>query len=64
MEIEVRRNGEWCKVPPQSLTDEELCDKLSDIQLDSDEFIPQTEIQEGYAVINEAVRRISHKEDA
>ena len=64
MEIEVRRNGEWCKVSPQSLTTEELCGKLSDIQIDSDEFIPQTEIQEGYAVINEAVRRLSHKEDA
>ena len=49
---------------PQNLTTEELCDKLSDIQIDSDEFIPQTEIQEGYAVINEAVRRLSHKEDA
>ena len=58
MEIEVNRNEEWVKVKPEELTNAELCECLSLIMLDSDEFIPQHEIDEGYAAIQEAIRRL------
>ena len=56
--IEVNRNEEWVKVKPEELTNSELCECLSRIMLDSDEFIPQQEIDEGYAAIQEAIRRL------
>ena len=36
----------------------ELCEVLSGIQIDSDEFVSQQSINEGYAAIDEAVRRL------
>lgn len=59
MTIEVERNGKYVKVNPGELTDAELCECLSNIQIDSDEFISEQEIDEGYAAINEAIRRLS-----
>lgn len=59
MTIEVERNGKYVKVNPEELTDEELCECLSNIQIDSDEFLSKQEIHEGYAAINEAIRRLS-----
>lgn len=61
MEIEVEREGAWVKVNPKDLTTAELCNCLDNIQLDSDEFIPQREIDEGYAAIQEAARRLALK---
>jgi hypothetical protein len=58
MTIEVQRNSKWVNVNPKELTDAELCECLSNIQIDSDEFIPQKEIDEWYAAIDEAVRRL------
>ena len=60
MTIEVHRNGEWVDVKPEELTNSELCECLSIIMLDSDEFLPQKEIDEGYAAVNEAIRRLSN----
>ena len=59
MTIEVERNGKYVKVNPDELTDAELCECLSNIQIDSDEFLSNQEIDEGYATINEAIRRLS-----
>lgn len=39
MTIEVERNGKYVKINPEELTDEELCECLSNIQIDSDEFL-------------------------
>ena len=61
MKIEVSRNDKWVKVKPNELTNEELCECLSDIQIDSDEFLSQQEIDEGYAAIDEAIRRLSNE---
>jgi hypothetical protein len=61
MTIEVNRDDEWVQVPPEELTTPELCESLSRIMLDSDEFIPQKEIDEGYAAIQEAIRRLEQK---
>ena len=61
MKIEVSRNDKWVQVNPSELTNEELCDCLSNIQIDSDEFLSQREIDEGYAAINEAIRRLSNE---
>ena len=61
MTIEVQRNDEWVNVKPEELTNEELCDCLSNIQIDSDEFLSQQEIDEGYAAIDEAIRRLSNE---
>lgn len=61
MTIEVQRNGERVQVNPSELTNSELCECLSNIQIDSDEFIPQKEIDEGYAAINEATRRLMNE---
>ena len=59
MTIEVQRNGKLVVVKPEELTNSELCECLSNIQLDSDEFVSKLEIDEGYAAINEAIRRLS-----
>ena len=60
MTIEVERNGKYVKVNPEELTNAELCECLSDIQIDSDEFLSNQEIDEGYAAINEAIRRLTN----
>ena len=60
MMIEVNRDDEWVQVKPEELTTSELCECLLNIQIDSDEFIPQKKIDEGYSVINEAIRRFSN----
>ena len=57
--IRANRNGEWVELNPQDLTNLELRDVLTQIQLDSDEFIPQREIDEWYEAIGEAMRRLS-----
>ena len=59
MTIEVERNGKYVKVEPGELTNLELCECLSNIQIESDEFLSNQEIDEGYAAINEAIRRLS-----
>lgn len=59
MTIEVQRNDKWVNVNLKELTDSELCECLSNIQIDSDEFISDQEIDEWYAAINEAIRRLS-----
>ena len=59
MTIEVIRNGKWVNVNPNVLTNLELCECLSNIQIVSDEFLSKQEIDEGYAAINEAIRRLS-----
>lgn len=59
MTIEVERNGKLVQVEPSELTNLELCECLSNIQIDSDEFVSNREIDEGYAAINEAIRRLS-----
>ena len=59
MTIEVIRNGKWVNVNPEELTNLELCECLSNIQIESDEFLSNQEIDEGYAAINEAIRRLS-----
>ena len=58
MKIEVERNGEIVHVNPEDLTLDELCRRLDYIQIDSDSFLPNKEIAEGYAVIDEAIRRL------
>ena len=35
--------------------------RVFNIQIDSDEFLSQREIDEGYAAINEAIRRLSNE---
>ena len=60
MTIEVRRNGKWVNVNQKELTNLELCECLSNIQIDSDEFLSDQEIDEGYAAINEAIRRLTN----
>ena len=61
MKIEVSRNDKWVKVEPSEATNAELCECLSNIQIDSDEFLSQQEIDEGYAAIDEAIRRLSNE---
>ena len=58
MTIEVNRDDEWVQVPPEELTISELRDSLLCIMLDSDKFIPQKEIDEGYAAIHNIWRGI------
>ena len=60
MKVEIDRDGEWVQVKPEELTNAELCECLSYIQIDSDEFLSQRAIDEGYAAINEAIRRLSN----
>ena len=62
IEIEVEREGKWVRAKPEELTNDELCDTLNGIQIDSDEFIPQHEIDQGYAAIEEAIRRLRNDE--
>ena len=59
MTIEVERNGKLVQVELGELTNLELCECLSNIQIESDEFLSNQEIDEGYAAINEAIRRLS-----
>lgn len=59
MTIEVERDGKLVQVEPSELTNLEICECLSNIQIDSDEFVSKREIDEGYAAINEAIRRLS-----
>ena len=59
MTIKVERNDKLVDVNPKELTNSELCECLSNIQIDSDEFISNQEIDEGYAAIDEAIRRLS-----
>lgn len=63
MMIEVFRDDKWVRLKPVELTNVELCECLSNIQLDSDEFVSQSEIDEGYAAINEAIRRLENLRD-
>lgn len=58
MKIEVFRDGQFQQLNPEDLTTGELCEVLSGIQIDSDEFVSQQSINEGYAAIDEAVRRL------
>jgi hypothetical protein len=60
--IEVERNGKWVFARPEDLTAEELCEALDRIVIDSDEFVSNQEIAEGYAAIGEAVRRLKFRE--
>ena len=59
MKIEVYRNDKYVQVESSELTDAELCECLSNIQIDSDEFVSKKEIDEWYAAINEVIRRLS-----
>lgn len=59
MKIGVNRNDKWVLLKPEELTNVELCECLSNIQIDSDEFLSNQEIGEGYAAINEAIKRLS-----
>ena len=59
--IEVERNGEIVYVNPEDLTLDELCQRLDYIQIDSDSFMSDQEIAEGYAVIEEAIRRLRNE---
>ena len=43
MTIEVERNGKLVQVEPSKLTNLELCECLSNIQIDSDEFLSKQE---------------------
>lgn len=56
--IEVERDGKYVFVKPEELEVGELAEALCRINLDSDEFIPDSEIRQGYAAINEAIRRL------
>ena len=60
MTIEVERNGKLVQVEPGELTNLELCECLSNIQIESDEFLSNQEIDEGYAAINESIRRLTN----
>ena len=61
MIIEVQRNGKQVNVNPKELTNVELCECLSNIQIDSDEFVSEKEIDEGYVAINEDIRRFTRE---
>lgn len=59
--IEAERGGKSMMVKPEDLTVDELCEALDRITIDSDEFLSNQEIDEGYAAINEAIRRLRHE---
>lgn len=61
MKMEVERDGKLVKVSPEDLTNLELCGALANITIDGDEFLSKQEIEEGYAAINEARRRLRGK---
>lgn len=63
MEIEIWRGERYVMVKPAELTTDELCDVLSDIQVDSDEFISDREISMWYAAIQEAIDRLNKNEE-
>lgn len=63
MEIEIRRGEKYVMVKPTELTTDELCDILSDIQVDSDELISDRETSMWYAAIREAMDRLYENED-
>ena len=63
MEIEIRRGGKYVMVKPTELTTDELCDILSDIAIDSDEFISDREVSMWYAAIREAIDRLIENKD-
>lgn len=63
MEIEIRRGRKYVMVKSTELTTDELCNILSDIQIDSDEFISNNEISIWYAAIQEAIDRLNENED-
>ena len=63
MTVEIDRDGEWVQVEPGELTDLELCDCLSRIQIDSDEFLSEKEVMEGYIAIKEAILRLEEKRE-
>ena len=58
MTIEVKRDGQWVNVKPEDLTTDELCWSLDAIQIAPDSFLSPQEIDEGYAALTEAVRRL------
>ena len=58
--IEIDRDGRWVQVDPKELTNQELCRVLSHIQIDSDEFVSEKEVMEGYIAIHEAIRRLNN----
>ena len=59
MKIEVNRNDEFVEVDPKDLTTSELCEILDRIEIASeDSWMPETEKREGYAAIEEAIRRL------
>lgn len=61
VKIEVERDDEFIYLDPEELTTEELCMALDRIQIDSDEFLSRQEVAEGYAAINEAIRRLEQQ---
>ena len=62
MTVNVFRNGKWIEVAPNDLSVGELCDALSRIdigEVDSyGNFRPKSECDSGYAVIEEAIKRL------
>lgn len=60
MTIEVNRDDKWVQVKPEELTASELCWVLSNIQIESEEFLSKKEIDEGYSAIDEAIRRLGN----
>lgn len=59
--IEAERGGKSVMVKPEDLTADELCEALDRITIDSDEFLSNQEIDEGYTAIGEAIRRLRHE---
>lgn len=62
--MEVLRMGEWIKVDPKETTNLELVDKLSSILIDPDSFVSESEKNEWYEAIGEAIRRLNKMTDA
>lgn len=62
MKISVARDNDYVEVDQQDLSQEELCGLLSGIDIgDVDSygnFRSKSEVEEAYAVINEAIRRL------
>ena len=63
MTIQMERDGKWEQIEPKDLTTGKLCELLSRITLDSDEFLSNSDIEEGYAAIREAMRRLEEQEE-
>ena len=62
MKIRVNRNGWIVDVKPGDLTTKELVHELKSIVVDGGGWMPETTEKEGYAAINEAVRRLKEYE--